>query len=141
MSLIATLKTRARRLKTDVAALYFAARHPRTPWYAKLLIVAIVAYALSPIDLIPDFIPVLGFLDEIILLPFGIVLALRLVPASVMTECRARAAAGRGVDTRAGRIAAVFIVIVWIAIVVLAASWAYSAFAHPHGVDAKATLP
>jgi uncharacterized membrane protein YkvA (DUF1232 family) len=140
MPLIATLKTRARRLKADVAALYFAARHPRTPWYAKLLIVAIVAYALSPIDLIPDFIPVLGFLDEIILLPIGIVLAWKLVPASVMTECRARAAAS-GVDTRAGRIAAVFIVIVWIAIVVFAGSWAYSAFAHPHGVDAKPTLP
>ncbi|MDB5902386.1 MAG: hypothetical protein JWM26_1264 [Betaproteobacteria bacterium] len=141
MSLIATLKTRARQLKAEVAALYFAARHPGTPWYAKLVIVAIVAYALSPIDLIPDFIPVLGFLDEIILLPFGIVLAVKLVPTSVMTECRARVAAGSGVDTRAGRIAAVVIVIVWIGVLVLASMWAYSAFAHQPGGAAKATLP
>src|SRR5215213_10311197 len=102
MSFVSTLQTRARQLKADVAALYYAARHPATPWYAKLLIVAIVAYALSPIDLIPDFIPVLGFVDEIVLLPFAIVLAVRLVPDAVMQECRARAAAGALGRTREG---------------------------------------
>jgi uncharacterized membrane protein YkvA (DUF1232 family) len=134
MSLIATLKTRARQLKAEVAALYFAARHPGTPWYAKLLIVAIVAYALSPIDLIPDFIPVLGFLDEIILLPLGIMLALKMVPAGVMIECRARVAAGGALGTRAGRIAAAVIVILWVGVLVLAGTWAYNAYAHEHRV-------
>src|SRR5882672_11040723 len=91
MAFIATLRAQARKLKTEVYALFLAARHPGTPWYAKLYLAAIVAYALSPIDLIPDFIPVLGLLDEIILLPFAIVLAVRLVPEPVMSECRLRA--------------------------------------------------
>jgi uncharacterized membrane protein YkvA (DUF1232 family) len=141
MSMIATLKTRARQLKAEVAALYFAARHPGTPWYAKLLIVAIVAYALSPIDLIPDFIPVIGFLDEIVLLPLGIMLAMKMVPAGVMAECRARVVAGGALTTRAGRIGAVVIVILWIVVLVLAGTWAYSAFAHEHGAPPAATLP
>jgi uncharacterized membrane protein YkvA (DUF1232 family) len=129
MPLLATLQDRARKLKTEVTALYYAARHPHTPWYAKLFIVAIVAYALSPIDLIPDFIPVLGFLDEILLLPFAIVLAVKLVPRAVMDECRARAAAGRLIGTREGRIGAAFIVLLWITLIVLAGFWARSAFA------------
>ena len=130
MSFVARLKARARQLKADVAALYYAARHPATPWYAKLLIVGIVAYALSPIDLIPDFIPVLGFLDEIVLLPFAIVLAVKLVPEPVMAECRARAAASALGRTREGRIGAAFIVLLWITVIALAALWAHSAFAH-----------
>lgn len=124
MSNIDKLKNRARRLKAEVAALYFAARHPNTPWYAKLFIVAIVAYALSPIDLIPDFIPILGFLDEIVLLPLGIGLALKMVPADVIVECRARASANTKSGTRAGRIAAVVIVLFWITAVALTAIWA-----------------
>ena len=129
---LANLKARARRLKADVAALYYAAHHPSTPWYAKLFIVAIVAYALSPIDLIPDFIPVLGFVDEIVLLPFAILLAVRLVPGGVMEECRARAAAGRLGRTREGRIGAALIVLLWIALIVLAGLWVHSALARPH---------
>ena len=125
MSLVATLKTRARRLKTEVTALYYAARHPRTPWYAKALIAGIVAYALSPIDLIPDFIPVLGFVDEIVLLPFAIALAIRLVPSEVMAECRARASETGRVQSTAGRYGAAFIVVLWIATIWLAGSWAY----------------
>jgi len=127
MSVLAKLKARARELKGEVWALFLAARHPRTPWYAKLFVVAIVAYALSPIDLIPDFIPVLGFLDEIVLIPFAIVLAVKMVPAGVMAECRARASEHPD-GSRAGRVAAVFIVLVWIALIVLAALWAHSAF-------------
>lgn len=84
MSVAARLKARGRELKADVFALYLVARHPSTPWYATLFVVAIVAYALSPIDLIPDFIPVLGLLDEIVLLPFAIVLAVKMVPGGVM---------------------------------------------------------
>ena len=110
---IAELKERARRLKTEVVALYLAARHPRTPWYAKLFLVAIVAYALSPIDLIPDFIPVLGLVDEIVLLPFAIVLAVKMVPAGVMSDCRARALQRKPDGSRVGRLGAAIVVLIW----------------------------
>ena len=128
MALIADLKRRARELKTEVLALYLAARHPGTPWYAKLFLAAIVAYALSPIDLIPDFIPVLGMVDEIILLPFAIALAIKMIPAGVMAECRARAQQERPDATRAGRIGAALIVLLWLALLVLAALWAHDSF-------------
>ena len=128
MSLVDSLKARARRLKAEVTALYYAARHPRTPWYAKAFIVAIVAYALSPIDLIPDFIPVLGFVDEIVLLPFAIALAIRLVPAEVMNECRARASETGRVKSAAGRFGAVFIALLWIAAMWLVGVWLYEKF-------------
>ena len=91
MALLAVLKQRARHLKAETFALYLAARDPRTPWYAKLLVAGIVAYAVSPIDLIPDFVPVLGYWDELILIPAGIALAIRLVPDSVLADCRAKA--------------------------------------------------
>ncbi len=89
--MLAELKQRARHLKSETFALYLAARDPRTPWYAKLLVAGIVAYAFSPIDLIPDFVPVLGYLDDLILIPLGIALAIKMVPHSVLAECRARA--------------------------------------------------
>lgn len=102
----------ARTIKRDVHALYLAARDPRTPWYAKALALGIAAYALSPIDLIPDFIPVLGYLDEAILLPLAILLAVRLVPPDLMAEHRAAAvrAEGRSVS----RVAAAAAVILWL---------------------------
>ena len=90
MALLDELKKRARHLKAETFALYLAARDPRTPWYAKLLVAGIVAYAFSPIDLIPDFVPVFGYLDDLILLPMGITLAIKLVPNSVLAECRAQ---------------------------------------------------
>lgn len=80
MALLAELKERARHLKAETFALYLAARDPRTPWYAKLIVADIVAYAFSPIDLIPDFVPVLGYLDDLILVPMGIALAIKLIP-------------------------------------------------------------
>ncbi|MGE3909400.1 MAG: YkvA family protein [Chloroflexota bacterium] len=89
--LIATLRRRARALKTETLALYLVARDPRVPWYARLFVAGVVAYALSPIDLIPDFIPVIGYLDDLVLVPLGIALALRMVPRPVLEECRARA--------------------------------------------------
>ena len=85
------LRRRARALKVETLALYHVARDPRVPWYARLFIGVVVAYALSPIDLIPDFVPILGYLDDLILVPLGIVLALRMVPPLVLDECRARA--------------------------------------------------
>lgn len=130
MRLIASLKERARQLKSEVHAVYLAARHPRTPWYAKLFLVAIVGYALSPIDLIPDFIPVLGLVDDVILLPFAIVLAVKMIPRDVMEECRAQAAKAQLRGSRTGRIGAVFIVLIWLALIVLAAMWAHSTFAY-----------
>jgi uncharacterized membrane protein YkvA (DUF1232 family) len=81
----------ARALKRDVVALWIAARDPRTPWYAKLAAGAVAAYALSPIDLIPDFVPVLGYLDDLVIVPLGIALAIRLVPPALMAEYRATA--------------------------------------------------
>lgn len=123
MSFLATLKQRARALKADALALYFAARHPATPWYAKLAAFLIVAYAFSPVDLVPDFIPVLGYLDEVILLPLGIALTLKLVPEDVMRECRARATGvlQKPVNWLAGAV----IVLIWIGLAVLSGWWAY----------------
>lgn len=107
-----TLKNWARALKRDVHAIYLASRDPRVPWYAKVLALAVAGYALSPIDLIPDFIPVLGYLDDIILVPLGIVLVLKLIPPPIMAEHRASALAQ---DRPVSRVAALAIVCVWIA--------------------------
>jgi len=82
---------RARRLKTELFALTLAARHPRTPWYAKLLVAGFVAYAVTPVDLFPDALPVLGIVDDLIFVPIAIALAVRFVPAPVLAECRTRA--------------------------------------------------
>lgn len=91
MRLSARLKSWARTVKNDVVALYLAAKDPRVPWYAKVTAAIVAAYALSPIDLIPDFIPVLGYLDDVILVPLGILLAVRLIPPALMDELRAEA--------------------------------------------------
>jgi len=101
----------ARAVRRDVYALWLAGRDPRTPCYAKALALGIAAYALSPIDLIPDFIPVLGYLDDAILLPMAILLAVRLVPADVMAEHRANATAAQGRPV--SRMGAIFIVAAW----------------------------
>ena len=107
------LKARARQLKREAYAIYIAARDPRTPWYVKALIFFVVAHTFSPIDLIPDFIPVLGYLDDLIITPGGIWLAVRLIPPEVMAEARATAAT-RGVDARLGKVGALIIISVWI---------------------------
>jgi len=91
VSYLDKLRARVVHLKKETHALYLASRHPRTPWYAKAFIAAVVAYAVSPIDLIPDFIPVLGYLDDLVLVPLGIAVALRMIPPPVMAECRVRA--------------------------------------------------
>src|SRR6478609_1623131 len=92
MSLISQAKIWAKSLKRDIVALWLAARDPRVPWHAKAVAGAVAAYALSPVDLIPDFIPVLGYLDDIIIVPLGILLAVRLIPPPLMAELRAQAA-------------------------------------------------
>ena len=125
MPLLADLKQRARGLKAETYALYLAARHPETPWYAKLFVAGVVAYAFSPIDLIPDFVPVLGYLDDLILIPMGITLAIRMVPPSVLAECRARAQEVMSQGKPVNRIAGAVIVVIWIALAALFAVWAY----------------
>ncbi|MCX5830854.1 MAG: YkvA family protein [Deltaproteobacteria bacterium] len=107
-------KERARVLKQETFTLVVACRHPRVPWYAKALALLVVGYALSPIDLIPDFIPVLGYLDDLVLIPLGILLVIRLIPEEVLAECRRQAEEIVGRATRAGKIAAVVIVAIWV---------------------------
>ena len=82
---------RARRLKTELVALYLAARHPLTPWYAKLVVAGFLAYAVTPVDLFPDALPILGLVDDLIFVPVAIALAIRFVPSAVLAECRLRA--------------------------------------------------
>ena len=122
MAWLARLKDAALNLKRELAALAYAARDKRTPWTAKLLLGIVLAYAASPIDLIPDFVPVLGYLDEVVLLPLGIWLALRMIPPEVMAEARARAGERR-IDGRPDYRAAVLIVLVWVAAIWLSARW------------------
>jgi uncharacterized membrane protein YkvA (DUF1232 family) len=114
MRTIEAWRQEARRLKREVYALYFAYRDPRTPWYAKLVAVAVVAYAFSPIDLIPDFIPVLGYLDDLVLLPLGILLARRLIPPPILAESRLRADERMGQGKPINCIAGAVIVGVWL---------------------------
>ena len=128
MALLAELKQRARHLKAETLALYLAARDPRTPWYAKLLVAGIVAYAVSPIDLIPDFVPVLGYLDDLILIPAGVALAVKLVPDSVLADCRAQAQEIFKNGKPVSRIAGVVIVVIWIGLAALCTVWVYEVF-------------
>ncbi len=112
-------KKQAGELKLQTYALYLAYRDPRTPWYAKAWAGLVVAYAFSPIDLIPDFIPVLGYLDDLLLVPLGIALALRMIPVEVMAAARQRAE--QALDSRqpVNRWIVVLIVVVWIALLAL----------------------
>ena len=118
------LKRWARALKRETLALYLAARDARTPWHAKAWAALVVAYAFSPIDLIPDFIPVLGYLDDFILLPIGIWIAIKLIPPALLAEHRA--ASALLAELPVSRTAAAFIVLVWIALAVLGAWLAYA---------------
>ena len=112
MSRIAQAKQWARRIKRDVVAVYFAARDPRTPWFTRCLAIAVAAYALSPIDLIPDFIPVLGYLDDLIIVPLGLMLVLRLLPPHVLAQAREKANALLSRPT--SYVAAACMVAVWV---------------------------
>jgi uncharacterized membrane protein YkvA (DUF1232 family) len=112
--LLDRLKEHARQLERELLALYLAARDPRTPWYARVTAAAVVAYALSPFDLIPDFIPVVGYLDDLIIVPAGIALVLRMVPAAVLADCRERAS--QRVGRPMSRIGAAFMIAVWLGV-------------------------
>jgi uncharacterized membrane protein YkvA (DUF1232 family) len=116
-------KQSARKLKAETYALYLAYKHPNTPWFAKAFAGLVIAYALCPVDLVPDFIPVLGYLDDLVLVPVGIALALKMIPAEVIVECRSQAQ----IDTWEGKpvnwLAVVVIVTIWVGLAALCIIW------------------
>ena len=120
------LKTWARGIKRDVVALWLAARDPRVPLAAKVMAAVVAGYALSPVDLTPDFIPVLGYLDDVILVPLGILLVVRMIPAPVMRDLRAEAA--RRVARPVSRGGLLAVVAVWLLLAALLGCWAWRAF-------------
>ncbi|CAO3363800.1 YkvA family protein [Azospirillum palustre] len=124
--MLSAAKTWARAIKRDVLAVYLAARDPRTPWGVRVLAMAVAAYALSPIDLIPDFIPVLGYLDDLLIVPLGILLVVRLIPPELLAEHRAAAArrSARPVSVAAAAV----MVVLWLAAGVLLWQWLAPSF-------------
>jgi uncharacterized membrane protein YkvA (DUF1232 family) len=134
--MLSHLKPWARRLSRDGRAIYLAARDPRVPWYVKFLPIAVAGYALSPIDFIPDFIPIIGYLDDLIIVPLGIWLVVSLIPNDVMVECRAKAdAAGQQPVSRTGMIA---IIVVWIAMGLMLGWIGYVSWSRPDTADIQA---
>ena len=119
MMTLASLRARARQVKVDLIALSLAARDPRTPWYAKLIVVGCVAYALSPVDVIPDFIPVIGLIDDLIFIPLALALAVRFIPDEVLADSRRRA--GEIAARKTSRAAAIVLVTFWLGLAALAA--------------------
>jgi uncharacterized membrane protein YkvA (DUF1232 family) len=120
MSVIKKWKQRAQHLKTEAYAICLAYKDSRVPWYAKIPIAFVVVHTFSPIDLIPDFIPILGQLDDLIIIPLGAALAIRMIPEDVMTECRETAQEHMGQDRPTSWIAAVAIIAIWLLITVTA---------------------
>ncbi len=124
MSMFTSLKAQAKQLKQHTLTVYFAARDPRTPLFVRALAVFVAAYALSPIDLIPDFIPVIGYLDDLLLVPLGLALVVRLTPPEILESAReqARQAASRPISYTA----AVFFVALWLVVAWVVVSWVVS---------------
>ena len=125
MSRIDTWKQWARLLRREAYTLYFAFRDPRTPWYARAVAAAVAAYALSPIDLIPDPIPVLGHLDDLLIVPLGVWLARKLIPPDVLAAARATAEAALAKGGRRSWAGAAVIVLIWLAILALVGWWTW----------------
>ena len=117
------LRARARHLKIELIALALAARHPQTPWYAKLVVAGCVAYALTPVDFIPDAIPVIGFVDDLIFIPIAVALAVRFIPAPVLADCRARSHEIEARAPKLSRSAWLLIALAWICVIALLAFW------------------
>ena len=118
MKLLGRWRAAAQRLRREVYALYLASRDPRTPWYVKVLAAGLVAYAFSPIDLIPDFIPVLGYVDDLVLLPLGVLIVRRMVPVAVMLDCRAQAEGAFRQGRLVSRAGAAVVTGVWVALAI-----------------------
>lgn len=118
-----TWKQRARQLKKETYAIYIACKDPRVPWYARLFAGFVVAYAFSPIDLIPDVIPIFGYLDDLVLVPLGIILVIKMIPPAVLAECRDKAEAAMNQGKPTSRIAAIAIVAIWLLLGIVAVIW------------------
>jgi len=120
---IKSWKIESKKLKSDIYALYLASKHSRTPWHAKVLAALIIGYALSPIDLIPDFIPVVGYLDDLIFIPLGIALLIKIIPKDILEECRAEADLSK--RKTKNWVAAIIIVLIWLLAIylILALIW------------------
>ena len=129
--MIDRLRRRAQTLKRETHALFLAYRDPRTPWYARLITACVVAYAFSPIDLIPDFIPILGYLDDLFLIPLGIKVAIGMIPSVVMKDCREKAHTLFPDGKSVSRVAAVVIVLVWLIFAALILSKILRVFQQP----------
>ena len=119
---IKSWKIKSKKLRSEVYALYLASKHPRTPWYAKVLAALIIGYALSPIDLIPDFIPVVGYFDDLIIVPLGIALLIKIIPRDILEECRAKARSDLLNRRPKNWIAAIIIVLIWLLAIYLTLS-------------------
>ncbi|MGG1516991.1 YkvA family protein [Paenibacillus oryzisoli] len=122
------VKNKAREIKRNVFVLFLAYKDPRVPWYAKLVTALVVAYAFSPIDLIPDFIPVLGYLDDLIIIPLGITLALRLIPQPIIEECRHKAEEIRKNGKPKNWVTGAFFILIWIVLAIWLGSICYKLF-------------
>jgi len=120
MAAIERWKQRARQLRLETHAIYLAYKDPRTPWYARIFAACVIGYAFSPIDLIPDPIPILGYLDDLVLVPLGVALALRMIPQTVLAECREKARATMGQDKPTNWAAAAVIIAIWLLLAALA---------------------
>ncbi|UUZ95817.1 DUF1232 domain-containing protein [Paenibacillus sp. P25] len=120
----------AKRLKSNLMVLYLAYRDPRVPWFAKVFALCVVAYAFSPVDLIPDFIPVLGYLDDLILVPLGVYIALRLFPSHVLEEYRAQAEERRKSGKPRNWLTGALIIALWILAGIWACLYVYRIFMH-----------
>lgn len=116
-------KEMAKRLQVETYTLYLAYRNPRTPWYARVWSALVAAYAFSPVDLIPDFIPVVGYLDDLVLIPLGVALALKMIPEDVYAECKAEATQKMAQGKLVNRAAGVVIGVVWLMVLVLLIRW------------------
>ena len=119
MKAIEAWKQRARQLKVETYAIYLAYKDPRTPWYARVFAACVVGYAFSPIDLVPDPIPVLGYLDDLVLVPLGVTLALKMIPQTVLAECREKAQAAMSQGKPTNWTAAGVIIAIWLFLAVL----------------------
>ena len=126
-NMLQTWKRRAKQLKQETYAVYLALRDPRVPWYARLVAACVVGYAFSPIDLIPDFVPVLGYLDDLVIVPLGITVALKMIPADVMAECRAKSQAVMAEGKPVNWVTAGIIVAIWLMVAVVLAVWVFRA--------------
>jgi len=130
-STIENWKNKVKQIKTETYAIYLASKDPRVPWYAKALIVFVVAHTFSPIDLIPDFIPVLGYLDDLIITPLGIIIAVKMIPTEVLIDCRKEAQKVMGQEKPTSWWGAAIVVSIWLLILLLVGVTVLRVFKNP----------